>query len=154
MVIISKVKHPLKGYPGTVKNVLCRQETSSGLRVAIQLARLDSASPFKTVVLDYDDIVEASYVTSHLLFCLPLTTLNLIVLDASYSTSGTQRANNSNLKTTRLNYPAPCHLQALVTLLPCQTGLLHQRLPGIHHPALRWPSAMTIGLPLPPRPPR
>ena len=69
MVIISKVKHPLKGYRGIVKNVLCKQETSSGLRVAVQLAHLDPAAPFKTEILDYDDIVEASYVTSHLLLC-------------------------------------------------------------------------------------
>jgi hypothetical protein len=142
----------VEGISRHCQNVLCRQETSSGLQVAVQLAHLDPAFPIKTEVLDYDDIVEASYVTSHLLFCLLLTTLNLIVLDASYLTSGTQRANNLNLKTMCLNYPATCHLQALVTLLPCQTGLLHQCLPGIHHPALHWPSVMTIGLLLPPHP--
>ena len=70
MVIISKVKHPLKGYQGIVKNVLCRQETASGLQVAVQLSHLDPACPFKREILDYDDIVEASYMTSYLLFCL------------------------------------------------------------------------------------
>ena len=68
-VIVSKVKHPLKGYQGIIKNVLCKQETSSGLQVAIQLAHLDPAAPFKTEVLNYDDIVEASYVNLHLLLC-------------------------------------------------------------------------------------
>ena len=157
MVIISKVSHPLKGYRGMVKNVLFEQETSSGLRVAVQLTHLDPSSPFKTEVFDYDDIVEASYGTSLLLLCLPLTTLNLIVLDANYSTSRTQRANNLNLETTRLNHPDNCWRQALVTpvtLHPCRTGCLHPHPPGIRCLALHWPSALMIPLPLPLRPPQ
>jgi len=77
VVIILKVLHPLKGYRGTVKSALFNQQTSSGLRVAVQLAHLDPASPFKMEVFDYDDIIEASYMTLHLLLCLPLTYIDL-----------------------------------------------------------------------------
>ena len=64
-VLVAKTKHALKGCHGIVKNVLRGQETSSGLRVAIQLSSWNPACPFKTVVLDYDDVVEAVYVTPY-----------------------------------------------------------------------------------------
>jgi hypothetical protein len=52
----------MKGYRGIVKTALCKQPTKSGLRVAAQLTHLDPSCPYKTVVLDYDDIIEAEYV--------------------------------------------------------------------------------------------
>lgn len=58
-VIITKAGHPLKGNPAVVKDVLCSQQTASGLRVAAQITSFDPSRPFKTVVLDYDDVVEA-----------------------------------------------------------------------------------------------
>ena len=62
MVIISKFGHPLKGYQGIVKDVFFKQETSTELQVqvAVQFVHLDPASPFKTQVFNYHDIVEAS----------------------------------------------------------------------------------------------
>ena len=57
-VIITKIKSPLKGYVGVVKDVLPRQDTASGLKITIQLARFDPSSPYPTVVVDHDDVVE------------------------------------------------------------------------------------------------
>ena len=53
-----KLGSPLKGYVGIVKDVLCGQDTASGLKIAIQLVHLDPSSPFKTTVIDYNDVVE------------------------------------------------------------------------------------------------
>lgn len=57
-VIIAKVGNPFKGNIGVVKDVLCRQDTASGLKISLQLERLEPSSPFKTIVMDYDDVVE------------------------------------------------------------------------------------------------
>ena len=57
-VIITKLGSPLKGYVGIVKDVLRGQDTASGLKIVIQLAHLNPSSPFKTTVVDYDDVVE------------------------------------------------------------------------------------------------
>jgi hypothetical protein len=57
-VIITKLGSPLKGYVGTVKDVFRGQHTASGLKVALQLVHLDPSAPFKTIVVDYDDVVE------------------------------------------------------------------------------------------------
>ena len=57
-VIINKLGNPLKGYVGVVKDVLRGQKTVSCLKVVIQLVHLNPSSPFKTAVVDYDDVVE------------------------------------------------------------------------------------------------
>ena len=57
-VILTKHGHSWKGYDTVVKNILARQPTASGLKVEIQLLHIDFSSPFKTIVVDYDDIVE------------------------------------------------------------------------------------------------
>jgi hypothetical protein len=57
-VIITKLGSPLKGYVGVVKDVLRGQDTVSCLKVVIQLVHLNPSSPFKTAVVDYDDVVE------------------------------------------------------------------------------------------------
>ena len=57
-VIITKVGNALKGHVGVVKDVFRGQATASGLKIAIQLTRLDPSCPFRTTVVDYDDIVE------------------------------------------------------------------------------------------------
>ena len=57
-VIITKLRSPLKGYGGIVKDVLCGQDTASGLKIIIQLASLDVVSPFKLKVVDYDDVIK------------------------------------------------------------------------------------------------
>jgi hypothetical protein len=53
-----KAGYAFKGYSGVVKNVLHRQDTASGLRIVMQLTDFDPASPFKTITVDYDDVVE------------------------------------------------------------------------------------------------
>lgn len=63
-VIITKLGSPFKGYTGNVKNVLCSQDTASGLKIVLQLAHYEPSSPFKTIVLDYDDVVEERSVNS------------------------------------------------------------------------------------------
>ena len=57
-VIVTKLGSALKGYTGVVKDVLRGQETASGLRISIQLAHLDPSSPFRTILVNYDDVVE------------------------------------------------------------------------------------------------
>jgi hypothetical protein len=57
-VIITKFGDPLQGYVGIVKDVLHGQDTASGLKMVIQLVHLDPSTPFKTTVVDYDDVVE------------------------------------------------------------------------------------------------
>jgi hypothetical protein len=57
-VIITKLGNPFKGYQGIVKDVLRGQDTASGLKIVIQLVHLDPSAPFRTAVLDYDDVVE------------------------------------------------------------------------------------------------
>jgi len=57
-VIITKLGSPNKGYIGVVKDVLRGQDTASGLKILLQLEHLDPSSPFKTIVVDYDDVVE------------------------------------------------------------------------------------------------
>jgi hypothetical protein len=57
-VIITKLGSPLKGYMGVVKDVLRGQDTASGLKIVLQLEHFDPSSPFKTIVVDYDGVVE------------------------------------------------------------------------------------------------
>ena len=61
-ILVAKVKHLFKSRQAVVKNVLCGQDTPSGLRIVAQLSYLDSTVPFKTIILDYDDVIEAVYV--------------------------------------------------------------------------------------------
>lgn len=61
-ILVAKAKHAFKGRQAVVKNVLCGQDTLSGLRIVAQLSYWDPSSPFQTIVLDYDDVVEAVYV--------------------------------------------------------------------------------------------
>jgi hypothetical protein len=49
----------MKGYRGIVKDVLCGQTTKSGLRIAVQITHLDPVAPFKTVIVDFDEVVDA-----------------------------------------------------------------------------------------------
>ena len=59
---------------GVVKDVLRAQETASGLKIVLQLAHLDPSSPYKTIVVDYDDVVEQrsvkifTYKTQYVIF--------------------------------------------------------------------------------------
>ena len=73
--IVTARGHPMKGYPGIIKDVLCNQPTPSGLRVLVQITSLDSTAPHRNITLDYDHVVEArySYFIPHE---LPLTPTN------------------------------------------------------------------------------
>ncbi len=52
--------HAQKGYLGIIKNVLCNQSTSSGIRVVMQITSpLVASAPFMHVVVDYNQVVEA-----------------------------------------------------------------------------------------------
>jgi len=50
---------PHKGYRAVIKNVLPGQATFSKPRLEIQFLHLDPSSPFKTVIVDYDDVIES-----------------------------------------------------------------------------------------------
>ena len=57
-VIITKHGSPLKGYAAVVKDVLRGQDTAISLKFYLQILHLDPLAPFKTVTVNYDDIVE------------------------------------------------------------------------------------------------
>ena len=63
-VIITKLRNPLKGYVGIVKDVLRGQDTTSGLKIIIQLVHIDLSSPFRTMIVDYDDVVKQKSVNN------------------------------------------------------------------------------------------
>jgi hypothetical protein len=77
----------MKGYQGIIKTVLCKQPTKSGLHVVVQLTHLDPSCPYKTVVLDYDDVLEAHYVDFGYLPCVPSEYMIATGPDVSYLTS-------------------------------------------------------------------
>jgi len=83
-VLVWKPGHALKGYKGTIKTVLCKQPTKSGLCVVAQLAHLDPSCPYKTVVLNYDDVIEAKYVDFGYLPRIPSKYMIVIGSNASY----------------------------------------------------------------------
>jgi hypothetical protein len=59
--VIITGRHSEKTRLATVKDVLCNQPTPSGLRVVVQMKALESTTPFRQLVLDYDSVVEARY---------------------------------------------------------------------------------------------
>jgi hypothetical protein len=61
--VIITGRHQLKTRRGIIVDVLCKQDTCSGLRVCLELTTLDPTSPFGHIVLDYDYIVEAKLVS-------------------------------------------------------------------------------------------
>jgi hypothetical protein len=59
--VIITGRHAEKTRLATVKDVLCNQPTPSGLRVVVHMKYLESTTPFKQLVLDYDSVMEARY---------------------------------------------------------------------------------------------
>ena len=134
-VIVCKVKHPMKGYRAIVKDVLPLQDTLSGLRITAQFIHLNPAHPFRTEILDYDDVVEASYVTLFLL--VGVVTNFLQVLVSSYTSLPGRQVNTSDLFQViapGLEHPSKPHL-VVVVAPPCRITFSH-RLLGIHHHGL------------------
>jgi hypothetical protein len=62
LVIITKIGDPFKGYTGVVKDVLCGQDTASGLKIVLQLEYVGFSTTFKKIVVDYDSVVEKTSV--------------------------------------------------------------------------------------------
>jgi hypothetical protein len=58
-VIIIAEHHPWRTHRAVIKDILCNQKTPSGLRVAVQLKSSISSD---SILLDYDDVLEAKYV--------------------------------------------------------------------------------------------
>jgi hypothetical protein len=54
--------HAMKAHHGIILDILCNQQTSSGLQVHLRLSSYDPTSQFRVITLDYDCIVEAKYV--------------------------------------------------------------------------------------------
>ncbi|KAF8973571.1 hypothetical protein BDZ97DRAFT_1751601 [Flammula alnicola] len=59
-IIVSKTHHPHKGSTGEVKEVLSGQSTVTGIKLDVQLTRYDPSSPFRRILVDYDDVIEAT----------------------------------------------------------------------------------------------
>jgi hypothetical protein len=94
-VIVCKIKHLIKGYHAIIKDVLPLQDTPNSLRITTQFIHMNPAYPFKSKILDYDDIVEASYVI--LLLLVAIVTNLLQVLVSSYMILPSHQINSSNL---------------------------------------------------------
>ena len=58
-VLITGAKNPMKGYQGIVKDVLPGQMTQSMPQIAIQLTHLNPSAPFKTVIVNLNEVVDA-----------------------------------------------------------------------------------------------
>ena len=93
-ILVLKVGHPMKGYQEIIKSVLCKQPMESGLRVVAQLTHLDPSSPYKMVVLNYDNVVEAQYVDFGYLSCVLSEYMIVIDSDASSLTLGCHKASS------------------------------------------------------------
>ena len=78
-VIVCKVTHPMKGYCAIIKDVLPLQDTLSSLRISAQFTHMNPANPFKTEILDYDNVVEALYVILFLLVRVVTNFLQVLV---------------------------------------------------------------------------
>ena len=105
----------MKGYRGVVKTVLCKRPTKSGLSVVAQLAHLDPSCPYKMVVLDYDDVIEAKYVNFVYMPCAPSDYMIVIGPDVNYSTSWSHKASSLFLLIKIIQTPEYCnalHIQA------------------------------------------
>ena len=61
-VLITKQGEQRKGEPAVVDNVLCNQDTPSGLKINVQFMNYNPNMPFQKALFDYDDIVEFKYV--------------------------------------------------------------------------------------------
>jgi hypothetical protein len=116
-VIVCKVKHPMKGYHAIIKDLLPLQDTPSSLRIRTQFIHMNPAHPFKSEILDYDDVVEASYVI--LLLLVAIVTNLLRVLVSSYMILPGHQMNSSNLFwviTPGLEHPSKPQLVVVVVL--------------------------------------
>ena len=58
-VLITGAKNPMKGYQGIVKDVLPGQTTQSVPRIAVQFTHLNPSAPFKTVIVNLNEVVDA-----------------------------------------------------------------------------------------------
>jgi hypothetical protein len=58
LVRITKLGSGDKGKEAVVKDVLVHQNTLSGLKIVVQFAHFNPASPFGKVDVDYSDVVE------------------------------------------------------------------------------------------------
>lgn len=59
-VIISKVKHVWKGTNGVITGVSYGPEGKlSEIRLEVRVAHYNPAAPFRTITVDYDDVVES-----------------------------------------------------------------------------------------------
>lgn len=57
-VLIVKSGDQHKGETAVVDNVLCNQDTPSGLKILVQFQSYNPSTPFQKGLFDYDDIVE------------------------------------------------------------------------------------------------
>src|SRR5260221_4241205 len=65
----------MKSHPGVIKDVLGNQRPPSGLKVVVQISRLDPAASFRLITLDYDHVV-TRYESCFAPHALPLTPTN------------------------------------------------------------------------------
>ena len=61
-ILITKQGEQRKGEPAVVDNVLCNQDTPSGLKINVQFMNYNPNMPFQKALFDYDDIIELKYV--------------------------------------------------------------------------------------------
>lgn len=63
-IIIAKPRSAWKGKTGKVTHVLHGHPTATGLKLAIQLTQYNPSTPFQTILMDYDDVYEMTFIIS------------------------------------------------------------------------------------------
>jgi hypothetical protein len=90
---------------GVVKDVLPGQDTASGLKIVLQLKHLDPSAPFKTITVDYDDVVEQKSVKYlHLpesILNIPSSRTGYLLLDYAEPRSVLFRPSKAYMKSAR-----------------------------------------------------
>jgi hypothetical protein len=62
-VLVVKRWEQRKGEPAVIDEVLCNQDTPSGLKILVQFINYNPSMPMQKGLYDYDDIVEFTYVS-------------------------------------------------------------------------------------------
>jgi hypothetical protein len=113
-VIITKLGSPFKGYKGVVKDVLRGQDTASGLKIVLQLDHYDPSTPYKTIIVDCDGVVELRSVKDlHLqleesILNKPSSSTGSSLLDYAKPRSDLFQPSKAYMKSARLTFgPSP-----------------------------------------------
>jgi hypothetical protein len=103
-VIVTKLWHHRKGDLAVVTNVLCNQDTPSGLKVEVLFSKYNPSGPVPISLFDYDDVVEYRYGYIFFSFSAQMGLINTVPKNL-WPTSVSPKTFNSVLVNDRLFLP-------------------------------------------------